>query len=413
MDKKGKTLRLVCIAAAAAAAIGMGAAAAYMLWERPPEQKDEPRPLTEMKQPESSAAAKPSQSPAADKGTAFSTGRKDGIYTILLVGNDDGTGNTDTIMLCKLDTVRHSADFVSIPRDTLINADMPVRKINCIYWGSRNGGGDGISALSAEIQKLCGIEPDCYAVVDLDVFVEAVDAIGGIWFDVPERMYYEEGPVIDLQPGYQLLNGEQSMWLCRYRSTYVNGDLDRINVQHDFLRAAAEQFLSLGSIPNISKLAAMLSENVDTNMTAANMAYFARQLLMCDSEDINFHTAPNMPRTVQGLSYTFLELYDWLEMVNAVLNPYARPVTEGQLELVYLHGGEVCCTGALKGVGYFTESRPEPAQEEYYEEEYEEPEYEEPEPEEDPAEYWIWPELVQQPDSEINMPSDDDWLTFE
>ena len=416
MDEKSKNIKLVCVIAATAAAIIAAAVSLYMLWERPPEQKKEARALSEMVQPSPGKSSRPSASPAADRGTAFETARQDGIYTILLVGNDDGTGNTDTIMLSKLDTVRHTLDVASIPRDTLINVDSPVRKINSVYWGSRNNGGDGISALTEQIRKLSGIEPDCYAVVDLDVFIEAVDELGGIWFDVPERMYYEEGPVIDLYPGYQLLSGEECMWLCRYRSTYVNGDIDRIDVQHDFLKAAAEQFLTLGSIPNVSKLAAMLSESVDTNMTAANMAWFARQLLMCDSEDINFHTAPNTPRTVHELSYTFIDLYDWLEMVNEVLSPYAEPVTEGQLDLVYLYGGNVCCTAQLKGVSYFSDSRPQYTAPEPEEEYYEEPvqEYTEPEPEEeDSAEYWLWPELVQQENADINIPTDDDWLIFE
>ena len=318
-------------------------------------------------------------------------------------------------MLGKLDTVRHTADFVSIPRDTLINVDSPVRKINSVYWGARNYGGDGIGALSEQIKKLSGIEPDCYAVIDLDVFIQAVDELGGIWFDVPERMYYDQGPVIDLQPGYQLLNGEQSMWLCRYRSSYVNGDIDRIDVQHDFLKAAAEQFLTLGSIPNVSKLSALLAENMDTNMTAANMAWFARQILMCSSEDINFHTAPNTPRTVHDLSYTFLDLYNWLDMINEKLNPYSEAITEGQLDLVYLHGGNVCCTGALNGMAYFTESRREniPAPEESYEQAGEE--YYEPEEEEEPADegWWLWPELMDKSEEDINIPTDDDWLVFE
>jgi len=414
MDKKGKTLKIALAAAAGTAAAIAAAVSVYMLWEKPPEQKKGPEMLTERIEPSPGETAGPTATPA-DKGLAFQTQRQDGIYTLLLVGNDDGTGNTDTIMLGRLDTVRHTADFVSIPRDTLINVDSPVRKINSVYWGARNGGGDGIAALTRHVKKLSGIEPDCYAVIDLDVFVEAVDMLGGIWYDVPERMYYDGGPVIDLEPGYQLLNGEQCMWLCRYRSSYVNGDIDRISVQHDFLRAAAEQFLGLGSVPNVTKLAALLEENMDTNMTAANMAYFARQILMCGSEDINFYTAPNTPRMVHELSYTFLDLYDWLELVNEKLNPYSEPVTEGQLDLVYLHGGNVCCTTALNGMAYFSESRPAPEpQEEEYEQPYEQV-YEEPEPEEteDPAEYWLWPELVQEPETILNIPSDDDWLVFE
>ena len=415
MDKKGKNIKLICAIAAAAAVLAVAAVCIYFMWEKPPEQKKGPELLTDMVTAKPGGTARPSPSPA-DRGSAFETSRQDGVYTMLLVGNDDGTGNTDTIMLAKLDTVRHTADFVSIPRDTLINVDSPVRKINSVYWGARNAGGDGIAALSRHIQKLSGIEPDCYAVIDLDVFIQAVDELGGIWFEVPERMYYDQGPVIDLQPGYQLLNGEQCMWLCRYRSSYVNGDIDRIDVQHDFLKAAAEQFVTLGSIPNLSKLSALLAENMDTNMSAANMAWFARQLLMCGSEDINFYTAPNTPRMVQELSYTFIDLYDWLELVNQVLNPYSQPITEGQLDLVYLYGGNVCCTSQLNGMAYFSESRPAPEPvEEYYEEppaeEYAEPEPVEAEPEDEG--WWIWPELMAQPEPSINMPTDEDWLSFE
>ena len=414
MDKKGKTIKIICIVAMGLGALIAGVTSVYMLWEKPPELKEGPEFLADIVTEKPGSSPKPSHS--ADKGTAFETKRQDGVYTMLLVGNDDGTGNTDTIMLAKLDTVRHKADFVSIPRDTLINVDSPVRKINSVYWGAKNSGGDGIGALMRHVKKLSGIEADCYAVIDLDVFVEAVDVLGGIWYDVPERMYYDNGPVIDLQPGYQLLDGEQSMWLCRYRSSYVNGDIDRIDVQHDFMKAAAEQFLSLGSVPNISKLAALLAENMDTNMTASNMAYFARQLLLCSSEDINFYTAPNTPAMVQGLSYTFLNLYDWLEMVNAKLNPYSQPVTEGQLDLVYLYGGNVCCTSQINGMSYFSQS--ESVTEDYEsEEEYSEPaeeeEYAEPEAEGTDEGYWLWPELMAQPEADINIPAEDDWLVFE
>ena len=419
MDKKGRIIKIICIVAAGLTALVAGGMSMYMLWEKPPELKDGPELLADIVTEKPGENAKPS--PTADKGTAFETSRQDGVYTMLLVGNDDGTGNTDTIMLAKLDTVRHKADFVSIPRDTLINVDSPVRKINSVYWGAKNSGGDGIGALMRHVKKLSGIEADCYAVIDIDVFVEAVDMLGGIWYDVPERMYYDNGPVIDLQPGYQLLNGEQSMWLCRYRSSYVNGDIDRIDVQHDFLKAAAEQFLGLGSIPNVTKLAALLAEDMDTNMTASNMAYFARQLLMCSSDDINFHTAPNTPAMVHELSYTFLNLYDWLELVNTCLNPYSQPVTEGQLDLVYLYGGNVCCTGQINGMSYFSEKRrAESAPAESEEEEYPEPEAEEEEysqPEEEDAEedegYWLWPELIEQPEADINIPAEDDWLVFE
>ena len=389
MQNRKKIIKILSAALGTLLTAAVAAFSVYFLWEQAPEVEKAPETLAEHieEMPAATPAAekKRQDKPGTDKGTAFDTNRRDGIYTMLLVGNDDGTGNTDTIMVGKLDTVRHTADFVSIPRDTLINVDTPIRKINSVYWGAVNNGGSGIEALRRHVAKLTGFDVDCYAVIDLDAFMEVVDAMGGIWFDVPERMYYDGGPVIDLQPGYQLLNGEQAMWLCRYRSTYVNGDIDRIDVQHQFLRAAADQFLDLGSVPNIREVVRIVADRTDTNMTAANMAYFARQMLMCKSEDIRFHTAPNTPAMVHDLSYTFLNLYDWIEMVNTYINPYSEAVTEGKLDLVYLHNGEVCCTTAINGIAYFSigQSGSSGAPEETEPEEAEEPETaEEPVPEE-------------------------------
>ncbi len=335
-------------------AAALGAVLLYSAWERPPVAAAQPELWDrETQTPAVSASARP----AAESGKAFDTARQDGVYTMLLAGSDDGTGNTDTIMVGKLDTVRHTANFVSIPRDTLINVNTPVRKLNSVYWGAVNNGGVGSEALLRHIKKLVGFDVDCYAVIDLDAFQRAVDAMGGIWYEVPQRMYYDQGPVIDLEPGYQKLSGEQAMWLCRYRSGYVNGDIDRISVQHDFLKAAADQFIQLGRIPNVPQVAAILAQSMDTNLSAANMAWFARQLMRCKSEDIRFYTAPNTPAFVRDLSYTFLDLYDWLEMINTTLNPGTAPIGEGQLDLVYMHNGEVCCTTALQGLSYFDMSR--------------------------------------------------------
>ena len=97
---------------------------------------------------------------------------------VLLVGNDDGNGNTDTIIVGKIDTVQHKMDFVSIPRDTLVNISWNIRKINAVYWGTVNSGGVGIDGLRQQVKNLLGFDVDCYAVIDLDVFIDTVDALG-------------------------------------------------------------------------------------------------------------------------------------------------------------------------------------------------------------------------------------------
>ncbi len=387
--------------------------AGYMLWERAPEIEPGPVVL------ETEASPQPTSLSSAqeDRGTPFDTQRKDGVYTILLAGNDDGTGNTDTIMVGKIDTVRHTIDFVSIPRDTIINVEWDNRKLNSVYWASINNGGNGIDALRSHVKKLIGFDVDCYAVVDLEAVIEVVDLMGGVYFDVPFEMNYDDGPVIHLQPGYQLLDGYNAIGLCRYRDGYVNGDLERIEVQHQFLKAAAEQFISLGNIPNVGKVAKILAENTDTNLSAANIAYFIRQALMCSPEDINFYTAPNTPQDVQQLSYAFLDLYNWLDLVNARLNPYTAPVTEGMVDVVYLHNGAACCTTVLNGAYYYqlgggqssAPAQEQPAQLAAEPETAPEapPETQETQPPQRPT---VTTAPISKP---VPSPSDDDWLTFE
>lgn len=413
-DKK-RILRVGLTAAAGLATAAVAAVCVYMLWEQAPEVPKAAEPLTEQIQERSTA---PKQESRGEKGLPFDTKRRDGMYTILLVGNDDGTGNTDTIMVGKIDTVHHTMNFVSIPRDTIINTDWTVRKLNSVYWGAVNTGGSGIEALSRHVKKLIGFDVDCYAVIDLEAFQQVVDVMGGVWFDVPQEMKYEDRGqelYIDLDPGYQLLDGYQAMCLCRYRSSYVDGDIGRISMQHEFLKACAEQFVSSGSIPHASEIAEIIAENTDTNLTASNIAYFFRQALMCGSENINFFTAPHTPAYVQELSYAFLDLYDWLDMINERINPFNAAVTEGNLDLVYLHNGNVCCTTVLNGPGYYDLGRGQgsaaAAETESYEEPAAEPVYEAPAPAETPTPYIeIFPE-AEPADTPKPTPSNDDWLT--
>lgn len=408
MRDKKKILKIAGISLGAVVLTAALVVGGYMLWERAPEVE----PGAIVAEPEASPQATARTTAQEDKGTPFDTQRKDGVYTILLAGNDDGTGNTDTIMVGKIDTVRHTMDFVSIPRDTIINVEWDNRKLNSVYWGSKNNGGNGIDALRSHVKKLIGFDVDCYAVADLESIIEVVDVMGGVYFDVPFEMNYDDGPVIHLQPGYQLLDGYEAMGLCRYRDGYVNGDLERIEVQHQFLKTVAEQFISLGNIPNIGKVSKILAESMDTNLTAANIAYFIRQALMCNTEDINFYTAPNTPQDVQQLSYTFLDLYNWIDLINSTINPYTTPVSEGNLDVVYLHNGAACCTTVLNGAYYYQlgSQQSAPAQEQPVELAAEP----EPEPEVQQPAQTEMPQVTTAPITKpLPTPSDDDWLTFE
>ncbi len=282
--------------------------------------------------------------------------RRKNVYTVILAGMDEVSGNTDTILIARLDAGARRIDVVSIPRDTYINRAWEVRKINCAYTAAKNAGEDGLEGLRAAMRGLCGFDADCCAVVDLKTVEQAIDLMGGVYFDVPFDMDYEDAAQdlsIHIGAGYQRLSGEQCVQLCRYRKNYINGDLDRISLQQSFLKAAARQFISLGSIPNLTKVVQMVASSMDSDLTAANLAYLLRCAIQCSTDDIRFYTMPNRPADAGGLSYTFAEKDEWIALLNEALDPFDAPIGEENLDLVYIEGGLFrSSSGTIRGESY-------------------------------------------------------------
>lgn len=259
------------------------------------------------------------------------TGRKEGTYTFAIVGKDVASGNTDTIMVGKLDTIEGTMNVISIPRDTLINYG--TNKINAAYAiGENKEKGKGVENLLNELKKLVGFEIDSYAIVDTIAVEELIDAIGGVYYDVPQDMIYRDpyqNLNINISKGYQKLSGADAVKVLRFRDGYAGGDIERIGVQQDFLMAIAEQMLDLGNIPNISKAVEIYEERVTTNLTTGNIFFYVSEFLKLDKENIRFMTMPgNTQGSINGGSYVFIYVDEWLEMINEYLNPFYTDVTE-------------------------------------------------------------------------------------
>ncbi len=296
------------------------------------------------------------------EGDAPILSRQNGMYTFLLAGIDQISGSTDTIMVARLDSINHTVNVVSLPRDTLLNVEWDSRRLNSVYAGSLRSGGDGISDLLMQVRRLTGIDIDYYAIIDLNVFIEIVDTMGGIYFDVPFAMDYDEyyqELFIHLEPGYQLLNGYQVMGLCRFRADYSNGDIGRIDMQHAFLQAAMEQYITLGNIPNAKKAIEIASQGTVTNLSAGNIAWLIGQALQCDSDDIHFYTMPCGGVTIRNTSYVSVFPYQWLQMINEVLNPYDTEIGYGNLDIVFLGSEGFQSTTYVAGEWYYEEPEEE------------------------------------------------------
>lgn len=358
-EKKEKGLKKpLLLAAAVIIALIIAAAAVYFIWEEAPARAGigKEAPQTPEPSAEATAVPTPTPTPVLDCAVAPDTERQDGVYTILLVGEDLWTGHTDTILVGKIDTNEHTMNFVSIPRDTLLNMDGDMRKINAIYYQAEQLGNDGMAALKNRVKQLIGFEVDCYAKIDLNAFIEVVDAVGGVDVYLDEPLFYDDiwqDMYIDVPAGESHLNGKEAMALVRYRAGYASADIGRIDVQHKFLKDCIKQFITLGNIPNVGKVLDILSDSLDTDLSKANIAFFIRQALMCKSDNINFYTMPNAPKTIGGYSYAVILVYDWLKMINDYLNPFVEEIGFGNIDVMYNDYVGYGCTGEVQGAWYY------------------------------------------------------------
>ena len=337
--------------------------AAYALWSRAPrissaglkdqsaasvEATASPEPTAEQGAEElkEQATEVPTNTPVP---TPEPNMRRENVYTVLVVGRDRVGMNTDTIMVGCLDCDAGTLNVVNIPRDTLVNVPWAVKKINSVY------GTLGAEGLVDAVEDLVGFHIDNYVIINTYIFQQLVDCIGGVYFDVPMYMYYDDPDQwleIRLSPGYQLLNGYQAEQLVRFRqnndgSGYGNGDLGRINTQQAFMKALAKQMLTLGNIANLPQIISIITEYTDTDLTSGNIAFFAEEFLKLDEDSIAFYTMPNDTVNIRGGSYVSIQLRPWLDMINACLNPFTQDVTEANLDvLTYSADGLYSTTGA-------------------------------------------------------------------
>ena len=292
--------------------------------------------------------------------------KSEDYYTVLILGRDTGGGgNTDTMLLASYDVTNQKATVMSIPRDTMVNVSWDLKKINSVY-NMYGGGEKGIQHLYKEIAQLVGFEPDYQVVVEWEAVGEIVDAMGGVYFDVPRNMNYDD-PTQDLHihinKGYQLLNGEQAMGVIRYRHDnrvngktlgYPDGDIGRIATQQAFLKAVVEQLLQVKNFTKINQFVKVFQDNVETDMSFTDILWFAQQAVFggLSVENVNFVTMPgNYNASCWSREYGNMQSYvtpyadELLELVNNHLSPFKEVFTLSDLDIMSINAdGSVSST---------------------------------------------------------------------
>lgn len=193
---------------------------------------------------------------------------------LLGISEDLDSKLTDTIMLCSYNPKTADVSMISIPRDTFAGENLEAAKgndkINVLF--SRNH-----DKFLKEISKIVGIKVDYYAVVNNEALVKIVDIIGGVDFDVPIDMDYDDPTqdlYIHLKKGMQHLDGKQAEHLLRFRhnndgtsypGNYGDNDFGRMKTQRAFMEAIAKQTISVKNVLKVRKIYNAVIENIDTN----------------------------------------------------------------------------------------------------------------------------------------------------
>ncbi|MCD8376005.1 MAG: LCP family protein [Oscillospiraceae bacterium] len=343
-SKRFKVLRVLIIIALALVVLAVAAVAVHQALVKAPVVSDQPSV--------NQNAGKSDEDSAGDTdGESSAVTRKENFYTFLILGRDTGGGgNTDTILLAAYDVANQVLNVMSIPRDTMVNIPYDIKKINAVY-NYAGGGDEGIEAVYTEVSELVGFVPDFSVVVEWEAVGELVDAIGGVWFDMPYNMYYDD-PTQDLHiyvsKGYQLLDGDAAMDVIRWRQNndgtgYSNGDIGRIATQQVFLQAVVEQCLQIQNVTKIQEFAEIFEENVTTDLTLGNLVWLAEQAIFggLTMDNVNFTTMPGnyngsaWSRSYQTyLSYVLPDAEELLAIINESFNPYTVDLTTEGLDIM-------------------------------------------------------------------------------
>ncbi|MCI8539337.1 MAG: LCP family protein [Oscillospiraceae bacterium] len=294
--------------------------------------------------------------------------RKEDFFTFLVVGRDTaGGGNTDTILLAAYDAKNQTLNVMSIPRDTMVNIPYDLKRINGVY--NYNGGGDkGMEALCTEIGQLVGFMPDYHVVVEWKAVGELVDAIGGVEFDVPFNMNYDDNTPgqnlhIHVNKGLQTLDGDKAMQVIRWRKNNGQldslGDIGRIEIQQNFLKAVVQECLQFKNVTKIGELAQVFVDNVETDLEVSELLWLAQNAILggLKMENVNFVTMPYNPAMAWSRVYKNKQSYvtpkgeELVELINeGNFNPYVKDVELKDLDIMRVNkdGSLSSSTGHLE-----------------------------------------------------------------
>lgn len=261
----------------------------------------------------------------------------DKIY-ILLMG--ESTGSSDTIIVCSYDPKTQEASMLSIPRDTFVGKSKSnakaTNKINSLYTA-----GQTPEKTMNAVNEITGLNVDKYILVDTKAVVELVNAIGGVEFEVPIDMEYDDDTQnlhINLKAGMQKLNGEQVEQVVRFRhnnngSTYSYDygmeDYGRMKTQRSLITTVLKQTVKFKNIKEANNIIDIAKKYVKTNMDLDSLKNYLPYVTKFNSDELKAEQLPGESKVLNGLWFF---IYDEEKTKTVVDNLFIQSATTNSEE---------------------------------------------------------------------------------
>lgn len=255
----------------------------------------------------------------------------------LLCGVDKDGYRTDVLIFAQMNLITNTINMVQIPRDTYVDINHIDKKINSAYGYNKE------EQLFKEVSYILpGVEIDKYMLVNIKGFREIIDAIGGVEFNVPANLKYDDPYQdlhIDLNKGMQNLNGKKAEQLVRFRKDNDGNDIEtllgisRVDMQREFIYTAIDQILSVKNVLKVPKLISIATDNVTTNFTYNDIAKYAPMVLKIGTDSINIMSLPGEDRYEYGAWYFIHDRAATSQMINQYLTPERDEISTQELAI--------------------------------------------------------------------------------
>lgn len=228
---------------------------------------------------------------------------------ILVLGTSQDM--SDTIMVCSYNPKTQEASMLSIPRDTYTgknkNNAQAYEKINSRYIAQ------GVDGVKKYLKQILEIDLDYYVVIDTEALIKLVDEIGGVYFDVPIDMDYDDPTqdlAIHLKAGYQLIDGPKAEQLLRFRHNndgtsypveYGDNDYGRTRTQRAFITETLKQTLKASNILKLGKILDIANKYVDTNIDINLAKKYIPHIINFNTDNIKSGLLPGQSELCNGV----------------------------------------------------------------------------------------------------------------